>query len=191
VTFVGAPLRTADDESHITMPGAARILVVDDDPALLRALPDTIRLRFSDAVVETAPSAEAGLELVRKEPYDVIITDLVMPGQSGVWLMDEMLKLQLTPAVILMTAHLNPIGYSQKGGAFSFVRKPIDRQEFLRSLQSAIQFGQTRRRIATNDSRSAGLDLRAQELTRIRKKIQEMQKQVQSMLDQRYSLWKF
>lgn len=76
---------------HTDMPSGepARILMVDDDPALLEALPETVRLRIPHAVVESADSAGAALERVATFDPDVIVTDLVMPGMTGI---DSFLK---------------------------------------------------------------------------------------------------
>jgi DNA-binding NtrC family response regulator len=153
---------------------APRILLVDDDPALLQALPETIHLRFSDAVVDTALSVQDARVLLRQHDYDVVITDLVMPEESGLRLMEEMLQLRLTSAVMLITAHLNPEGYSHLGDAFTFVRKPIDREFFARSLRNAIRFGLARRRLARSERRTEMLEQQGQQLEELRAAIEDM-----------------
>ncbi len=61
-----------------------RILVIDNDPALLEALPETVRLRIPHAVVESAESAGAARDRVATLDPDVIVADLVMPGMTGI-----------------------------------------------------------------------------------------------------------
>src|SRR6478735_2891070 len=56
------------------------ILIVDDDPALLSALPRTISLRIPHVRVETASSAQDALERIQKQRFDTIISDIKMPG---------------------------------------------------------------------------------------------------------------
>jgi YesN/AraC family two-component response regulator len=65
----------------------SRLLIVDDDPTLLMALPDTIRLHLRDSVIETATSGHAALEQIKAVDYDAIVTDIKMPGMDGLSLM--------------------------------------------------------------------------------------------------------
>src|SRR2546427_11445746 len=60
-----------------------RVLVVDDDPALLQALPEALRLRMESVTVDTADSGEGALNLIAARDYDVIVTDIKMPGISA------------------------------------------------------------------------------------------------------------
>jgi DNA-binding response OmpR family regulator len=55
----------------------ARILLVDDDPALLCALPDALSRRLSECVIETADSGEAAISLLQRGGFDVVISDLM------------------------------------------------------------------------------------------------------------------
>src|SRR2546426_12403607 len=56
-----------------------RVLIVDDDPALLQALPKALRLRMGGVTVETANSAAVALERIAAGDYDAIVTDIKMP----------------------------------------------------------------------------------------------------------------
>jgi len=67
----------------------ARVLIVDDDPALLQALPETLRLRMNGVTVDTADSAVAALERISARDYDAIVTDIRMPGMDGLTLLAE------------------------------------------------------------------------------------------------------
>jgi DNA-binding NtrC family response regulator len=159
-------------------------LLVDDDPALLQALPDTIRLRFPDALVDTALSVKVARGLLHTHQYEVVITDLVMPEESGLRLMEEIVKLGLTPAVILLTAHLNPEGYSHLGKAFTFIRKPIDREYFIRSLHNAIRFGSAARRVANSERRLEIIEERAQQAEELQIAIAEMKAKISAVKPQ-------
>ena len=66
---------------------ASHVLIVDDDPALLQALPETLRLRMSGVTVDTADSAAAALERIAAREYDAIVTDIRMPGMDGLALL--------------------------------------------------------------------------------------------------------
>jgi DNA-binding NtrC family response regulator len=163
------------------------VLVVDDDPALLQALSDTIALRFPDTVVDSCQSVQEALDRLPEHHYDVVITDLVMPGDSGLRLMEEMLRRHLTPAVMLITGHLNPAGYSHLGEAFTFLRKPIDRDDFTRSLRNAIRFGMARRRHAGAERRIELIEERAQQIEELRVAIADMKQKLVAEIQQRRS----
>src|SRR5207245_10516856 len=61
----------------------ARVLIVDDEPALLQALPVALRLRMPGVTVETADSAAAALDRIAALDYDAIVTDIKMPEEDG------------------------------------------------------------------------------------------------------------
>src|SRR3989442_14953378 len=67
----------------------AGVLIVDDDLALLQALPEALRLRMDGVTVDTADSAAAGLERMAVRDYDAIITDIKMPRMDGLELLAE------------------------------------------------------------------------------------------------------
>src|SRR5439155_24487021 len=66
-----------------------RVLIVDDDPALLQALPQALRLRMRGVTVETADSAATALDRITTRDYDAIVTDIKMPGMDGLALLAE------------------------------------------------------------------------------------------------------
>src|SRR6267378_8304378 len=67
----------------------ACVLLVDDDLALLQALPEALRLRMGAVKVDTAGSAAAALDLIAARDYDAIVTDIKMPGIDGLELLAE------------------------------------------------------------------------------------------------------
>jgi DNA-binding response OmpR family regulator len=62
----------------------SRVLIVDDDPALLQALPEALRLRMSDVIVDTANSAAAALDQIDAQDYDAIVT-----SRCRVWMVSR------------------------------------------------------------------------------------------------------
>ena len=66
----------------------AAILIVDDDPALLRALPEALRLRMDGVEIETCDSAKRALQMIAARDYDVIVSDIKMPGMDGLALLE-------------------------------------------------------------------------------------------------------
>ena len=66
-----------------------RILIVDDDEALLEALPEALRLRMHGIAIDTAESAPEAIELIREVDYDAIVSDIKLPGMDGLALLTE------------------------------------------------------------------------------------------------------
>src|SRR5213596_663269 len=111
---------------------APHVLVVDDDPALLQGLPETLRLRMSGVTVDTADSAATALDLIAARDYDAIVTDIRMPGMDG-------LALLAGAPVLMVTGHgeRELAIRALRGGACDFIQKPIDRDDFVASLDRA------------------------------------------------------
>jgi DNA-binding response OmpR family regulator/anti-sigma regulatory factor (Ser/Thr protein kinase) len=129
-------------------PGA-RVLIVDDDPALLQALPETLRLRMPDTVVDTADSAAAALERIGSADYDAIVSDIKMPGEDGLTLLGHIREIRPDTPTLVITGHgeHDLAIQSLRGGAFDYIQKPIDREYFIASLDRAIQVRRLRRQI--------------------------------------------
>jgi signal transduction histidine kinase len=128
----------------------ARILIVDDDPALLQALPHAITLRMQQVVIDTTDSATGALQLVQGQLYDAIVSDIKMPGMDGLALIEQMQKLCPDTPALLITGHgeRNLALQALRVGAYDFIQKPIDRDYFISALRRAIQTCQMRRQIA-------------------------------------------
>ena len=120
---------------------AAQVLIVDDDPALLEALPEAIRLRMEDLDVDTSDSAQGALERIAETDYDALVVDIKMPGMDGLELLAEIKKLQPDTPTILITGHGDHelAVEALRGGAQDYVTKPIDRDYFVSSLSRAIE----------------------------------------------------
>src|SRR5207253_9259756 len=84
---------------------ASSVLIVDDDSALLQALPETLRLRMSGVTVDTADSAAAALDRIAAHDYDAIVTDIRMPGMDGLALLAEILAHRPDTPTLMITGH--------------------------------------------------------------------------------------
>jgi two-component system phosphate regulon sensor histidine kinase PhoR len=126
-----------------------RILIVDDDPALLEALPEALRLRMSELAVETCDSAPDALGKIAGEDYDAIVTDIKMPGMDGLVLLEEIQKLRPETPTLLITGHgeHDLAVQALRRGAYDYIQKPIDRDYFTASLGRAIEKRGLARRI--------------------------------------------
>src|ERR671921_333313 len=119
---------------------SGQVLIVDDDPALLQALPETLRLRIEGLDVDTSESALAALERIAATDYDAIVADIKMPGMDGLELLSEIKRVRPDTPTMLITGHGDHDLAVQalRRGAFDYVTKPIDRQYFASSLGRAI-----------------------------------------------------
>jgi signal transduction histidine kinase len=125
------------------------ILIVDDDPALLQALPHTVSLRLPEAKVDTSNSAQGALELIRAHDYDTIVSDIKMPGMDGLELLAKIHELRPETLTLLITGHGDHDLAIQalRGGAYDYILKPIDRDYFVAALDRILQTRRLRRQI--------------------------------------------
>ena len=120
---------------------AERILVVDDELSMREFL--SILLEREGYAVRTAPSAEVALKVFERDPADLVITDLNMPGMSGIELMGRIKAADAarpdTP-VIVITAYGSTASAieAMKQGASEYVLKPFDNDELLLLVRKAL-----------------------------------------------------
>jgi DNA-binding NtrC family response regulator len=115
----------------------AGILIVEDDPAVAAALR---RILKQDYEVETAVSAEEGIACAQKREFDVVVTDLRMPGTNGLELLRKLHSSRPQLPVILMTGYHTPeaVIEAMKLGAYDYVVKPIaDLNDFVALIEKA------------------------------------------------------
>ena len=142
------------------------ILLVDDDIALLQALPQVVDLRMKNVHVETCASALDALELIKEHDYDAIVSDIKMPEMDGIELLSHVREIHPDTPVLLITGHGDHGLAIQaiRGGAYDYILKPIDRDAFVAALKRAIQNRQLRRKVV---EQQFALSLHAQSLERI------------------------
>ncbi|HEX5127649.1 MAG TPA: sigma 54-interacting transcriptional regulator [Rhodocyclaceae bacterium] len=116
----------------------ARVLLVDDDPDLLRLL--SIRLRASSFDVTPAASGEAALAALAAHRPDVVVTDLRMPGIDGMAVFDAVRHSHPSLPVILLTAHgsIPDAVEATRRGVFGYLTKPYDAPELIAQIRQAI-----------------------------------------------------
>jgi two-component system response regulator GlrR len=116
-----------------------RILLVDDDPGLLRLL--SIRLRAESYEVEAVESAEAALGALPRFRPDLVITDLRMDKMDGIDLLKEIQRQRPGLCVVLLTAHgtIPDAVEATQSGAFGFLTKPVDKQQLLDYVARAMK----------------------------------------------------
>jgi signal transduction histidine kinase len=128
----------------------AQILIVDDDAALLQALPHALHLRMAPVAIDTSDSAVAALDLMARTDYDAILSDIKMPGMDGLALLAAIQELRPRTPTLLITGHGEHELAVQalRGGAYDFIQKPIDRDYVVASLTRAIAMRRLDRQVA-------------------------------------------
>jgi two-component system, NtrC family, response regulator GlrR len=116
-----------------------KILLVDDDPGLLRLL--SIRLRAESYEVEAVESAEKALAVVHRFQPDLVITDLRMDKMDGIGLLKELQSRSPGLRVVIVTAHgtIPDAVTATQSGAFGFLTKPIDKDELMSAVDRAMK----------------------------------------------------
>jgi DNA-binding response OmpR family regulator len=119
----------------------ARILIIDDDTALLAALTDTLKLRLAGIVVETATSGAEGFERAERLAYNIILCDISMPDIDGLSLLPRLKQIAPDSAIMMMTAHGEESVQrtALRLGALELIRKPFDRASLVRTLKQVLQ----------------------------------------------------
>jgi CheY-like chemotaxis protein len=115
-----------------------RLLIVDDDDTLRELLYDLFSEKYSCAAVGTA---EEALTRIGSQPFDVIITDIMMPGMSGTDLLGFIRKYQPQAAVIVISGGDEQVDEEKLRlrGVFKYLRKPFSRQEIEGNVARAIE----------------------------------------------------
>ncbi len=123
-----------------------RILVVDDDRALLGALVEALETMGYETLGETEPAR--GLSCIGSWQPDAAVFDLKMPGMSGLELMREALQLQPDLAVLLLTGFgtIETAVQAVHEGAYDYLGKPFDLAKIDATLRKALDHQKQRRR---------------------------------------------
>ncbi|WP_287124380.1 nitrogen regulation protein NR(I) [Chromohalobacter sp.] len=127
------------------MTDVARIMIVDDDRAIRWVLERA--LAQPDLEVESFERADSALERILRQPPDVLLTDIRMPGLDGLDLMARIREKYPDLPVIVMTAHsdLDSAVASYQGGAFEYLPKPFDVDEALALVRRGVAHARERR----------------------------------------------
>jgi len=104
---------------------APSVLIIDDEKHTREGLQQALAENYD---VSVAASADEAFNLMDAHPYDVILTDLRMPGKSGLKVIDKALALTNKPAVLMMTAYgnIDTAVEAMRRGAVDFLTKPVN-----------------------------------------------------------------
>jgi DNA-binding NtrC family response regulator len=134
------PLDGSTSASGI-QPDATTVLVVDDEPAHLASIGKILSREGMRAL--TADSARAAIDLARKHRIHVVLTDLMMPGTSGIDLLRAIKQVSPDTEVVVMTAYgtVEAAVQAMREGAYDFIEKPLKRMTLVKSLRKAAERG--------------------------------------------------
>lgn len=117
-----------------------QILVVDDHFEMLEFLRSMLTIANPEHEVLGVPSAEEGFLELRRTPFDLVITDVRLPGISGFELVKRIKKLRSETPIIMITAYSSGQGKeeAEQLGVFRYFRKPLDTDALLAAVRSAL-----------------------------------------------------
>jgi DNA-binding NtrC family response regulator len=117
----------------------AHLLLVDDDANTLASLSRAFRLAGHEATV--CDNANRAVELLRTEKFDLIFSDVVMPGKSGLEFLEEIKNAGVKAPVILISgqANIEMAVRATKLGALDFLEKPLSSDKLLLTLENALR----------------------------------------------------
>jgi len=121
------------------VPQKANLLIVDDEANTLASLSRAFRLAGHDASV--CDNAAKALELVRSQNFDLVFSDVVMPGKDGLSLLEDIRALGLNTPVVMMSgqAHIEMAVKATRLGALDFLEKPISTEKLLLTLENVLK----------------------------------------------------
>lgn len=119
-----------------------KILIIDDNVELAENMREIIELEHEGAEVSIAPSGERGLELLGDQPFDLVITDMRMPGLSGLDVVRHLREHRPAIPALVMTAYAEErlLDEVRRRGALGVVVKPVDLEslvDFVRNVTEA------------------------------------------------------
>src|SRR5512144_3066048 len=121
------------------MPTKADILTVDDEPNTLASLSRAFRLAGHEATV--CDNAAKALELAKSRPFDLILSDVVMPNRDGLALLEDLKTNGVVAPVVMMSgqAHIEMAVKATRLGALDFLEKPLSTDKLLLTVDNALK----------------------------------------------------
>jgi two-component system nitrogen regulation response regulator NtrX len=121
------------------LPRKAHLLLVDDDPNTLASLSRAFRLAGHEATV--CDNAARAVELLRSEAFDLILSDVVMPGKSGLELLEDLKAAGVKTPIVLISgqANIEMAVKATKLGALDFLEKPLSTDKLLVTVENALR----------------------------------------------------
>ncbi len=132
-----------------------KILIVDDEPGIRKLLSDILGERYAVAVADSVTGA---LDAVSRYEPDIVVSDIRMPGEDGLVLLEKIAKTHPKTLVVLMTAYADKHVAIKaiRGNAFDFIEKPFVDEELFAVIGLAIEHLTLQRKLAETQERFIG-----------------------------------
>ena len=114
----------------------ASILIVDDEPRLGDALQRALELEGHHAQYHSDP--ELALQELRARPFDVVLTDLVMPGMGGIGLLRALRERACRAPIVMMSGYVGESASEAVAGVSAWVQKPVSARRLGQIIQEAL-----------------------------------------------------
>src|SRR5664279_5756686 len=121
------------------MTAKAKIVIVDEEANTLASLSRAFRLAGHEAVV--CDNAARALELAQTQPFDLILSDVVMPKRDGLTLLEDLKNADVAAPVVMMSgqAHIEMAVRATRLGALDFLEKPLSTEKLLVTVENALK----------------------------------------------------
>jgi response regulator RpfG family c-di-GMP phosphodiesterase len=131
-------VRQTDVPLNLDSDKPARILIIDDEPNVLSVLYTLLCSRYD---CKTATSALEALDYLKKETYELVLSDIMMPGMTGLELLSEINRLNSLTVVVLISGNLNIQSAieAMRRGAYDYVTKPFDLTDVEAAVERALR----------------------------------------------------
>ena len=119
----------------------SKILIIEDEEPIRRVLVRILSEEDSSFEIQQASDGKKGLDLIKKESFDLVLCDIKMPKVDGIELLQRTRKTNLTLPFIMLTGHGNieTAVESMKLGAYDFISKPPDLNRLINSVRNALE----------------------------------------------------
>src|SRR5580692_7012824 len=116
-----------------------KILIIEDEPGLVTTLRD--RLRKHGYLVSAASDGETGLDMALREPVDLILLDLMLPGQNGLTVCEKLRKAGSATPILMLTARRQTKDKvaGLKAGGDDYLTKPFQMSELLARVEALLR----------------------------------------------------
>lgn len=157
-------------EINIPNPSEARILVIDDEPGIREGCRRA--LRSLGCLVDTAENGEQGLAKIEQDGYDLVLTDVMMPGLSGIDLIERVHRQDPETVCIVITGYatVELAVTAIKQGAYDFLTKPFSSDDLLMTVNQGLE----RRRLSMETKRLQAIEKEARRLAEEKARLEEL-----------------
>ena len=141
-TLGNSPMQETISELQLSEK-AKRVLIVDDEKSMLEVLEIFIKTINNDVEVDTADDGKQALDKIRTKKPSILVTDIVMPGMSGIDLLNELKKQEIELPILLISGYTDSIFIKNKGIELGdhilFLPKPMLLKDFINALNQLVE----------------------------------------------------